>query len=94
MSLLRNYEEQGHPSYEQIHKAAITLLGMLGMYFPVKGRLPLFKLISKLDREYGASGGAEAGGRTEAAEARKLLARLVQIRTRGLEPKHQNGVYL
>jgi hypothetical protein len=84
VSLLK-YEEQGHPSYEQIHRAAVTLLGMLGMHYPVKTRLPIFRIITKIDREY--------GGRPEAAEARKLLARLVLLRQRGLEPKHSNGQY-
>jgi len=85
VSLLK-YEEQGKPTYEQIHRATITLLGMLGMHYPVKARLPIFYLVTKLDREY--------GGKPEAFEARKLLARLVLLRQKGLEPKHSNGQYV
>lgn len=74
------------PTYEQVQKAACTILGMLGMRFPLKTRLPIFRLTSKLDKDYPS--------RPEANEARKLLARLLILRTKGLEPRHANGQYL
>ena len=74
------------PNYPETHKACVMVLNMLGMKINPKYRLDPFRLTIKLDKEY--------ADRPETAEARRLLARLVLLRSRRLEPPHRNGTYL
>lgn len=74
------------PNYSETHKAAVLVLNMLGLKLHTKFRLDPFRLTRKLDVEF--------SHRPEAEEARRLLALLVILRGRGLEPPHKNGQYL
>jgi hypothetical protein len=62
------------------------VLNMLGLRLSPKYRLSLFRLTVKLDKEF--------PDRPEAEEAKKLIARLLKMRQKGLEPRHKNGAYL
>lgn len=73
-------------TYADTHKAAVMVLNMMGLKIDPKFRLPLFRLTVKLDEEL--------KDRPETAEARRLLARLLKLRTQGKEPPHKSGVYL
>lgn len=80
------YNEKRFPSYSDVQRATVAVLGMLGLKLALNRRLSCFRLLVKIDREFPSH--------PAAGEAKKLLTRLVELRKQGKEPPHKNGVYV
>lgn len=70
--------------YKELQKEAVDELRKLGVHFQYDDRMALFWLRNNIPKLY-------TGNLDRLLD---ILDRLVVLRTKGLEPKHENGRYI